>query len=171
MKAAFVTFLVGVLWTPFYVNAAEGGQFPTVSVKSAEGRSTEARPEAAIAGEVTRAQFTSDVRDHEPVDNISTLDNDKTRICYFTEIRGMAGQTVTHRWEYKGKVLLEVPIKVGSSDWRAYSFKTLEPSWLGEWKASVVDATGSSLSVNTFTYMKKNHDGSPGVQAPPAAAH
>jgi len=171
MKAAFVTLLISVLWAPFYVNAAEDGRFPAINVKPTENKSSEARAGVAIAGQVTRAQFTSDVRDHEPVDNILTLGNDKTRICYFTEIVGMAGQTVMHRWEYKGKVLLEMPFKVGSSRWRAYSIKTLDPSWLGEWKASLVDATGSSLSVNTFTYMKKTDSGSSDVQTPPAATH
>ena len=67
----------------------------------------------------------------------------------------MAGQSVTHRWEYNGKIILEVPIKVGTSRWRAYSTKTLFPSWVGEWKVSVVDAAGGTLSVNTFTYLKK----------------
>ena len=58
-------------------------------------------------------------------------------------------------WEYNGKVIMEVPIKVGTSRWRAYSTKTLDPSWIGEWKVSVVDAAGGTLSVNTFSYMKQ----------------
>jgi len=170
MKAAFVTLFFGILWVPFYVNAADVGQFPTVDVEAVEGKPANSAPAPLIAGQVTRAMFTTNVKDHEPVDNISTLTNDITRICYFTEIRGMAGQTVVHRWEYKGKVLLEMPFKVGSSRWRAYSVKTLDPSWLGEWKASVVDATGSSLSVTTFTYMKKPDSGSPAQQTTPAGA-
>ena len=170
MKATFVTLFFGILWAPFYVNAADVGQFPAVDVEALEGKPANSAPVPLIAGQVTRAVFTSNVKNHEPVDNISTLSNDITRICYFTEIRGMAGQTVVHRWEYKGKVLLEMPFKVGSSRWRAYSVKTLDPSWLGEWKASVVDASGSSLSVNTFTYMKKADSGSPTLQTTPAGA-
>ena len=160
MKTALLTLFLGFLWAPCCVNAADNGQSPagggkTTQSAPVEPGATPAIPEVAIAGRVTRAVFTSDVKDHEPVDDISTLTNDKTRICYFTEIRGMAGQTVMHRWEYKGKVLAEIPFKVGSQRWRAYSVKTLDPAWLGEWKASVVDATGSSLSVTTFTYVKK----------------
>ncbi len=164
MKAALLAIFFGILWMPFYVSAADSGPLPATGGATPENKPGNAGPEVAIAGRVTRAVFTSDIKDHEPVDNISTLTNDKTRICYFTEIRGMAGQTVVHRWEYKGKVLLEMPFKVGSSRWRLYSIKTLDPAWLGEWKASVVDATGSSLSVNTFTYMKK-----PGSGPTPAA--
>lgn len=111
--------------------------------------------EKAIPGVVTRALFTSDIRDHEPVDRLTTVTTDRARIIYFTEIHDMAGQTVRHRWEYQGKVVLEVPIQVGSARWRAYSIKTLDPSLLGEWKVSVVDANDKTLSVNTFSYMSQ----------------
>jgi len=114
-----------------------------------------AKPAVLIPGNVTRAQFTRDIKDLEPVDTVSTLTNDQTRIVYFTEIRGMAGQTVTHRWEFNGKVVLEKTHEVGSSRWRAYTSKKLDPASLGEWKASVVDAAGGTLSVNTFSYLKK----------------
>ena len=87
----------------------------------------------------------------------------ENRIYYFTEIRDMAGQTVTHRWEHDGQVMAEVPFEVGGDRWRVYSSKNLEPSWTGEWKASVVDGSGATLSANTFTYNKAE-------QAPEAPA-
>lgn len=156
MKAIFPALFLGLLSAPF-VHAADNIVPPGVAEKTP----VETIPAADTAdhavpasGRVLHAQFTTAVKNHEPVDTVSTLGNDKTRISYFTEILGMAGQTVTHRWEYKDKVLLEMPFKVGSSHWRIYSTKTLEPAWLGEWKASVVDAAGSSLCVNTFTYVK-----------------
>jgi hypothetical protein len=130
-----------------------GVSFTTAAV--AETEPAMARAPVMIAGQVTRALFTRQVKNLEPVDTISVLTNDKTRITYFTEIHGMAGQVITHRWEFNGKILLEIRLEVGSSRWRAYSSKTLDPAWLGEWKASVVDAAGGTLSVNTFTYMRK----------------
>lgn len=113
-----------------------------------------AKPAVFISGVVTRSLFTRDIRNREPVDTVSALENQHNRIVYFTEIRGMTGQRVVHRWEYNGKIIMEVPIKVQTGRWRAYSVKTLHPGWTGEWKASVVDAAGGSLSVNTFTYLK-----------------
>jgi hypothetical protein len=80
------------------------------------------------------------------------LPNTDTRVYFFTELKGMAGQTVTHRWEHNGKVMAEVPLEVGSDRWRTFSSKTLDPGQTGEWKASVVDAGGSTLSASTFTY-------------------
>jgi Protein of unknown function (DUF2914) len=156
-KTLSLAIFLGLLSASFYLWAADedhpaatGDQSQIESNSGADGV-THAVP---ATGQVVRALFTTDVKNHEPVDTVSSLGNDKIRVSYFTEIIGMAGQTVKHRWEYKGKVLLEMPFKVGSSHWRIYSTKTLDPSWLGEWKASVVDANGGSLSVNTFTYMK-----------------
>lgn len=112
------------------------------------------KPAVFIPGVVTRSLFTRDMKNREPVDSVSSLENRHTRVIYFTEIRGMAGQNVLHRWEYNGKVVMEVPIRIKTARWRAYSVKTLPRGWTGEWKASVVDAGGGSLSVNTFTYVK-----------------
>ena len=108
----------------------------------------------ANTGTVARAQFTTAVTDHEPTDNLTTLTNDATRIYYFTELKGMTGQNVTHRWEHDGKTMSEVKFDVAGPRWRVFSSKTLDPSWLGEWKASVVDADGKILSTSAFNYTK-----------------
>jgi hypothetical protein len=107
---------------------------------------------AKTTGTVARAQFTSAVQNHEPVDTLTTLTNDKTHIVFFTELKGMANQKVTHRWEYNGKVMSEVSFDVGGDRWRVFSSKTLDPSWTGEWKVSVVDGNGGTLGASTFTY-------------------
>ena len=64
----------------------------------------------------------------------------------------MAGETVTHRWEYNGQVMAEVDFQIGGPRWRVYSSKTMMHDWVGDWKVSVVDEDGSPLSVNTFSY-------------------
>lgn len=150
-------FVLGILCMPLAGNASDTNQAPATS----EPAAVPAQPVVPAAGRVTRAQFTSAVKNLEPLDSLMALSNDKTRVAYFTEIQDMAGQTVIHRWEYNGKVMAEVPFKVGAARWRVYSSKTLDPSWVGEWKASVVDSTGSSLSVNTFTYTKASESNSP----------
>lgn len=146
MKAIFLLFAAGLL----------GLSLPARAAEEQAQADPAAKPAVMIPGVVTRALFTRDIENREPVDTISTLTNNLTSIVYFTEIHDMAGQTVTHRWEYNGKIILEVPIKVGTSRWRAYSTKTLDPAWTGEWKVSVVDAAGGTLSVNTFSYLKQS---------------
>jgi hypothetical protein len=125
-------------------------------------------PAPKPTGTVARSAFTTGIKDREPVDSITTLTNDHNKVYFFTELKDLAGETVTHRWEYNGKVMAEIPFKVGGNRWRVYSSKQLEPSWTGTWKVSVVDQSGATLAVKTFDYTK-----APAMPAPasaPAAA-
>jgi len=105
-------------------------------------------------GYVKRAVFTTAVKKREPTNKISKLSNDHQKIYYFTDLRGMQGQKVRHRWIYKGKVMAEVEFKVKGPRWRAYSSKWLKRHWLGDWTVSTVDRRGRTLSRNTFSYTK-----------------
>lgn len=102
---------------------------------------------------VARAVFATDIQDREPVDQIGQLTNDNSSVYFFTEIRGLEGQTITHRWEQGGEVRAEVNFNVGGNRWRVWSSKNLQPGWLGEWKVSVVDAGGNVLSQESFAYV------------------
>ncbi len=113
-------------------------------------------------GIVARSAFTTAIQDREPLDHLTTLSTDHNKIYFFTELRGMTGQTVKHRREYNGKVMAEVPFEIGGPRWRVYSSKNLDPCWTGEWKVSVIDSNGSTLSVKTFRY-------TPAESAAPAA--
>ena len=166
MISKFPALLFSVLWISF-ATAAENNRPESTYSPAVEAAPASARAPVLIAGSVTRALFTRQVKELEPVDTVSVLPNDITRVIYFTEIHGMAGQTITHRWEFNGKIVLEKKHEVESSRWRAYTSKTLDPTWLGEWKASVVDAAGGTLSVNTFTYMRKSETGAAPVSTAP----
>jgi hypothetical protein len=100
-------------------------------------------PAAPSAGSIARASFTTAVLEREPQDSIAELANDRDRVFYFTELRDFEGQTLLHRWEFKGQVVGEVPFSVGGPRWRVYSTKNLEPAWLGEWTVKVVDESGT----------------------------
>jgi len=114
---------------------------------------------------VARSQFTTAVQDREPTDKVTNLINDKTQVYFFSEIKDGANQKVTHRWEHDGKVVSEIGFDVGGNRWRVFSSKTLDPASTGEWKVSVVDGNGHTLSSNTLTY-----DKAPAATAAPAAA-
>ncbi len=106
----------------------------------------------SAAGRVDRATFTTAVVDREPQDTVETLTNDTSRIYYFTEIHDMEGATVTHQWSFNGQVVAEVPFEIGGPRWRLYSSKNMDPMWLGEWTASVTDASGNVLASHSFAY-------------------
>ncbi len=107
-----------------------------------------------IAGEVARAQFTSAIEAREPVDEITVLSNNVNKVYFFSELRNLQGETVTHRWIYAGKLMAEVSFNVGGPRWRVNSSKTLLPGWTGKWSVAVVDGTGAILSEDSFQYIE-----------------
>ena len=110
-------------------------------------------------GRVARAIFTSAIVDREPVDNLTEVSGDAQRVFFFTDLRELAGQIVTHRWEYNGKVMAEVTFKVGDgARWRVYSSKNLLPEWSGQWTVVVSNESGWPLDTRVFDYSAKDAD-------------
>lgn len=105
-----------------------------------------------VQGAVARAAITKGIEDREPIDNLAEVTTDTDKVYYFTELRDMEGQTVTHRWEYNGETMAEVAFDVGGPRWRVYSSKNLMPEWTGQWRVSVVDAAGNIVRGDTFMY-------------------
>lgn len=112
-------------------------------------------PEKQQTPAVSRAQFTTRIADREPTDSIERLSDDRTRILFYSELRGLAGATISHRWERDGQAMAEVPFLVKANRWRVWSSKNLEPSWLGTWTVSVVTQDGTILASRSFTYHEK----------------
>ncbi len=103
-------------------------------------------------GWVERAIFTSAIDNREPVDELVAVGGDLQEIYFFSELRQLAGRTVTHRWEYEGEVVSEVPFEVGGPRWRVFSKKTLLPTQAGKWAVVVVDESGWALHAVMFDY-------------------
>ena len=104
-------------------------------------------------GSVARTAFTTGIDNREPMDNIGdALGNDSGEITYFTDLRNLAGQTVTHRWQYNGETMAEIGFNVGGDRWRVWSSKRLTSTWLGNWTVSVVNGDGQTLAEDTFVY-------------------
>ncbi len=114
---------------------------------------------------VKRSQFTTSIRNREPQNTIRQLGNDRQKVYYFTELTNMQGQTVRHRWKYKGKVMAEVEFKVKGPRWRVFSSKWLERRWVGKWTASVVSRTGRRLASSSFTYTRSAKRSAPAKAA------
>jgi hypothetical protein len=83
---------------------------------------------------------------------ITDLSNDHHKIYFFSDLTGLAGQVVTHRWEYQGKTMAEVKFNVGGPRWRVWSSKTLLPQWTGEWRVSILDGSGNKVGGGSFNY-------------------
>ena len=108
---------------------------------------------AEVAGSgIAHVSFTSEIIDREPADRLSELTNDSRVIYFHSELLGLDGSEVLHRWEFNGQTMAEVPFRVGADRWRVWSSKRLDPVWLGEWKASVIGTDGRVLASETFRY-------------------
>ncbi|HKJ77823.1 MAG TPA: DUF2914 domain-containing protein [Gammaproteobacteria bacterium] len=118
-----------------------------------------ATPFGAVAdGRVERAHFTSGIEGHEPVDRVENLEPDADRVFYFTELVGMDGERVVHRWEYRGEMMAEVAFRVEGPRWRVWSSKRLIPRWQGTWRAVVTDGAGQVLAEERFVYGEPSGD-------------
>jgi len=128
--------------------------------RASETSETSGTPEApsipAVSAHVVRAQLASGVRNKEPVDQIEGIFHSRgerlRRLYYFTELQGLAGETLTHSWWHEGRLVAKVVFRVRSNSWRAYSSKRLIPSMSGPWKVIMTDSEGKTLSAAQFTY-------------------
>lgn len=127
---------------------------------------------APVQKSVVRAWFTTKIVDREPVDNIDTLTTEASKIYYFTELQGLSGKTIKHRWLFDDKTLAEVSFMIKGSRWRVNSSKNLIKDWLGEWTVEVVDEAGTVLHTDQFFFAEKPGGAAIDSQPPePAPAH
>lgn len=107
-------------------------------------------------GSVARALFTTDVINREPVDQVLIIGNDVANLYFFTDLRHLQGQTVTHRWEYQGKVVSSKSFDVKGPRWRVYSKADLQPHQTGRWTVVVMDERNWPLTAAIFEYRAQN---------------
>ena len=105
-------------------------------------------PDAKVA----RAVFTSGIENREPVDELANVSADLSEVYFFTDLRGLEGRTVTHRWELEGETVAEVSFQIGGPRWRVYSKKSLGPGLKGDWTVVVVDESGWPVDAAMFRY-------------------
>ncbi len=113
-----------------------------------------------IGGSVSRSAFTEAVVNHEPKQHITDLSNTKQFLYYFTELKGMAGQTVIHRWRFDGTTMADTKFNIGAPRWRVWSNITLKKEWLGRWEVQVIDEMGRVVHSSSFNYIQA--DSAPG---------
>ncbi len=112
---------------------------------------------------VARAQFTTGIEEQEPINRVDTvfsMDGEVysadgralNALYYFTELNGMRGEIVLHRWEHDGETFAQTSFKVGGDPWSVYSRQDLPPATGGDWRVVVTDAQGNILRTDDFSY-------------------
>jgi hypothetical protein len=107
---------------------------------------------AQPTGSVANSTFASDIDDGAPVDYRQAFDTNTPIVYYYTEVLGLHGQTVTHRWKLEGKVMQEVPIAVKRSRQAVWSRSVMRPDWTGNWTVEVVTERGDVIEADNFAY-------------------
>ncbi|NNF96256.1 MAG: DUF2914 domain-containing protein [Halobacteria archaeon] len=115
---------------------------------------------------VARGLFSTNIIDREPVDQVVILTTAVNQVYFYTDLRNYQGQTITHRWEFEGKLVTEKKFEVGGSRWRIYSQKDLNPTMTGTWTVVVSDGRGWPIYAAIFQYVKKISSNSRGIILP-----
>lgn len=106
---------------------------------------------STIQAEVSRSSFTTNIQDREPIDQLYALTDNLKEVFYFTELKDLQGQTITHQWSNAGKASHSITFDVGANRWRVYSSKTLNKPE-GTWTVTVSDANGLILKEESISY-------------------
>jgi hypothetical protein len=101
---------------------------------------------------VSRAVFTTAIKNTEPVDSLNELHSDAEQVFLFTEFRDMTGDAVVHTWEYKGSVIARVRFHIEQPNVRLWSGRLLTPDMQGSWRVVVTNAAGKILTEKTLDY-------------------
>ena len=112
------------------------------------------------SGKVARAMFTTTIADREPVNRVLILENKTSQLYFFSDLRHLQGRTVTHRWEYEGRIVNEKSFQVKGTRWRVYSNHKIDPNMLGRWTGVVSDEDGCPLKAVIFQYVQTGQEGS-----------
>ncbi len=83
-------------------------------------------------------------------DTGSTFPASVGMLVALSNVSGASGSKIMHVWSH-GPHTDTVTLNVSGSPWRTYSRKTIPADWTGEWKVTVLDATGAVLATKTFT--------------------
>jgi len=104
---------------------------------------------------ISNAVFALDIKDRVPINIVEEADNSLGKIYFFTNIRNLDGERITHRWIYKDKVMADVSFDINGPRWRVWSSKNLWYTWIGKWKVQVLTLDGSVLYEKIFNYTNK----------------
>lgn len=127
--------------------------------KDSIAQQTDARAHASEV-QLVRATFSTRIEDREPTDPIEQLTTAYDHVFFFTEVVGMQGLEIVHRWEHDGELVAEIPLSIQGPRWRVFSSKELPAEATGTWAVTVVGRDGQVLAHRTLEY----------ISAEPAAA-
>ena len=155
-----ISMMLVVGLTSFTVNAQQPSagadadllEKPPATAVSDETDTIDADSEDDLGIVSALGQFTTAVEDREPIDQVTFVGTEVNKIFFFSDLRGLAGESVTHRWIFRSEVMAEVVFEVRGPRWRVWSSKDLLEDWIGDWTVEIVRSDGEVIAAETFTY-------------------
>jgi len=127
---------------------------------------------AAILGanpRVVRDILATEIINREPEEVVPPIPAEIGRLYYFTEVvEGAPLGEILHVWTWQDREVGEIPLKVQGGRFRTWSYKTIPPTWTGEWRVEARTPDGAVLSSANFTVetveLIPEEDGEPALQ-------
>ncbi len=95
--------------------------------------------------------FAISIDNRQPVGVDTVFTQDVGNVFCYTNIKGIEDTAeIYHVWHYKDEEKARIKLPVESSDWRAWSSKSILKSWTGGWRVIVEDAEGNVLASKSF---------------------
>lgn len=73
-------------------------------------------------------------------------------LALYSEVKGLNGQHIEHRWYYEGKLMTRIKLPVKLDYWRTYSRKEFDAGQKGEWRVEILDPQQNLLFSHHFHY-------------------
>jgi len=132
---------------------ADGFEEDGVSDVAAYEGQTESLQENPTETGVVSAVFTPGVDEQGlPMGVSDHFFNSVKTVFFDTELDGMVGKEVTHRWFYKGKLVSEEAFVIDKIRFSATSKKAMKANQLGEWRVEVRQKE-TLLDEKSFRYL------------------
>ncbi len=95
---------------------------------------------------IQRAQLTTNIKDREPVDDISSYVTG-SEVIFYTELVALPDKFIIHEWYYEGELQTSVKLEIDalSGIWRTWSSKRFQDTNRGNWFVLVRGDQGQIL--------------------------
>lgn len=109
------------------------------------GEATDRRVDP-VTETIQRAQLTTNIKDREPVDDISSYVTG-SEVIFYNELVTLPDKFIIHEWYYEGKLQSSVNLEVDalSGIWRTWSSKRFQDTNIGNWFVLVRGEQGQIL--------------------------
>jgi hypothetical protein len=110
-----------------------------------------------LSDKVARFLLSKGMRGSEPLGRLEDIKIDDPAsgtlgVFAFSDVRGMAGETLVYRWLQGERVVARVRVGVGSDKWRSHSSKVINGRMRGPWRVELTTGDGTLLAFAEFAY-------------------